>query len=159
MKYEPKESYKHLIAKQLLAKWLREEDYNNQYCNVAQFYWKSNYGVFEELKFYETSQVHYFESSKGIIPNIDKVDYYNLFDPMIDRGRILFVPDITVFQNGYPTYLFEIVHTNPVSCLKKFNMSLFFRDHPVEVLEIKAEDILRKDSKSIPNYLPTKRIL
>jgi hypothetical protein len=159
MTFNPKESYKHLIAKQLLAKWLRDEDYNNEYCNVAQFHWKSNYGVYEELKFFETSQVHYFENSKGIIPDIKKENYYDLFDPNIDRGKILFVPDITVFQNEYPTYLFEVVHTNPVSHLKRFNMSLFFRNHPVEVFEIKAEDILREDSMSIPDYLPTNRIL
>lgn len=159
MIYNPKESYKHLLAKKLLAKWLREEDNSNLYCNVAQFHWKSSYGVFEELKFFETSQVHYFENSKGIIPDIEKDDFYGLFDPNVDRGKILFVPDITVFQNGYPTYIFEIVHTSPVSAIKRFNMSLFFKNHPVEVLEIKAEDILRKDSMSIPNYLPTKRIL
>ena len=111
-KFEEKESYLHYYAKEVLFNWLVTEELENDFCNVAQFNWRRNYGVFKELKFFETSDPYYFEMSGGLdYEKIKEKDYNNAFRDNYDRGKILFVPDITVFHKGTPRYLFEIVYT------------------------------------------------
>ena len=64
-KDKSKESYKHLLAKHLLANKLKEVELkNNDYCDFYGWSWRKNYGVFVELPFYKTSSVYYFENSK-----------------------------------------------------------------------------------------------
>jgi len=113
MSYIEKESYFHKCAKNLFADWLREEELENDGCNFCGFKWRSNYGVFTELKFHETDSPYYFELSNSLTT----VDFeqrpkniLDWFDKSIDRGKILFVPDIVVFHKGSPKYIFEIVH-------------------------------------------------
>lgn len=162
-KFENKESYKHLFAKELMVKWFTDEEKNNDYCNVAQFNWRSNYGVFPELKFYETSDPYYFECSDGLgdIGQMmdNEIHCLEWFRKDYNRGKILFVPDITVFHKGMPKYLFEIVHTHPVTPKKVNDIYNFFDGHNVELYEISAEQILSKDSSCIPEYLECIQLL
>ncbi len=149
--FEHKESYKHLYAKKVLADWFREEDKKHDYCKVAQFEWRSNYGIFEELAFYSTSDPYYFECSDCL-----KHEYYaqtgetipenplEWFDTKLDRGIILFVPDIVIFHKGTPKYFFEVVHRNSVSPEKILAIKQFFKGNNPAVYEVDAEFILRQ---------------
>ena len=124
--FEKKESYKHLYAKKVLADWFREQEKEwNDPCRVAQFQWRPNYGIFEELPFYSTDDKYYFELSEGLIQNEDG-SVQPIFDPNIDRGFLLFVPDVVVFHKGTPKYFFEVVHKNSVSPEKIRAIESFF---------------------------------
>ncbi len=158
--FKAQESYLHRFAKNLLVKWLRELEDKNDSCifkiegynNVIA--WRRNYGVYPELKFYETSDPYYFEESKGLIEigakNIDNPDL--LFSPTFNRGKILFIPDITIFHKGQATTLIEVVNTNSLSDKKLCDIKLFFGDSFFEIFTIKAKDIL-KQTKT-PTKLP-----
>lgn len=133
-----KESYKHLFAKNLLRDWFLEQEKHNDYCEVAQFNWRSNYGAYTELPFYKTSDPYYFECG-------------------LNEGKILFVPDITVFHKGVPIYLLEVVHKHPMPLWKVNQIKKFF-NYNIELYEIEAEEILRHDKSIIPTYLECKRL-
>lgn len=158
-KFNQKESGFHFSAKEILWKWLVEQDKHD--AGLCPFSWRNNYGVFMELPFYETSSPYYFESSGGLI-DCDKRDYKNplsWFDKDFDRGKHLFVPDITIFHKGTPIYLIEIVHTNPVSEHKLGKIKHFFKGYRVEVHQVNAHEILRHDVLRIPDSLKTELIL
>lgn len=178
MRYQEKESLLHLYAKQTLHKWLLEaQEPNNDGGILKPFSWRLNYGIFMELPFYETSDPYYFEQSKGLIDyepiEIDYTKPYEQircqdprgkdplqwFDKTIDRGKILFVPDITIFHKGTPKYLIEIVHTNPVNEYKLQKICRFFDGYTVEVHEVKVHDILNSDKLNVPKEIKTKMIL
>jgi len=146
-KFKEKESYKHLFAKELLAKWFQEEEIGNDFCNVAQFDWRANYGVFTELKFHKNDDPYYFENSEG------------LFNENFDRGKILFVPDIIIFHKGTPRYIFEVVNTNPVSNFKLQKIKSFFDGHHLELYEIYVDDILKFDKNEKPKFLECNRLI
>jgi len=158
--FKEQESYLHKFAKNLLVKWLREiEQKNNRcvlkadgYCNHVA--WRSNYGVYPELKFYETSHPYYFEQSSGIIQVGNKNQDFpdSLFEPTFNRGKILFVPDITIFHRGQAQILIEVVNTNPVSDKKLNDIKLFFGNYFFELLTIRAKDVLKQTS--FPKKLP-----
>lgn len=159
-----KESHKHKLAKELLASWFNKQDKTQDFCQVAQFNWRSNYGVYTELKFYETSDPYYFESSVGLRDysevkgkDIRGDNPLEWFDPAIDRGKFLFVPDITIFHKGTAVILIEVVHKNPLTETKIETIKKFFGGHHVEVYEIEAEEILRHTD--IPNHLKCKRVI
>jgi len=134
------ESFKHIFAKNLFSSWLKKtENESEDLCKFAQFSWRKNYGVFDELPFYKNDDVYYFENSAGLILH-DNGDLY--FDPDYDRGEILFVPDITVFHKGTPLLLFEIVNTCPVSEEKLIKIRNFFGHQLPFIYEIKADTIL-----------------
>ena len=157
-KFKEKESYKHLFAKELLAKWFQEEEINNDFCNVAQFSWRANYGVFTELKFHKTDDPCYFENSKGL--NTDKDGFLiGGFNEEFDRGPILFIPDVIIFHKGSPRYIFEVVNTNPVSNFKLQKIKSFFDGYYIELYEIYVDDILKFDKNEKPNYLECNRLI
>lgn len=146
-KFIEKESFKHKLAKELLASWFigEEEKDNADFCSVAQFGWRKNQGVHTELKFYENDDPYYFENS-GF-----------LHDENFNRGQISFVPDVCVFHKGQPTLLFEVVCSNPVSKNKKAKIERFFNGYHVEVYEIHADEILRHCE--VPKKLKAKKII
>jgi hypothetical protein len=151
LKYSENESFIHKYAKELLAKKLSEINKNNDSCEFKNIKWRSNYGVFTELKFYETSNPYYFELSDGLVEhtgfdenNIDKRGKNPLdwFDKNYNRGKILFVPDITIFHKGTPTIFIEIVHTHHLEQKKINAIEKFFEGHLIQVYEISARQIL-----------------
>ena len=158
-KFIEKESYLHKMAKELLASWLREEEdkakFDGMPCSFCGIKWNRNYGVFVELPFYETSRPYYFEESKGIQYQYQKVQDYNTHHQQgFEKGKILFVPDITIFTRGYVSVIIEIVHTSEISIKKKHTMRAFFEyqpNSPVEVYTINAQSILINTSK--PEWL------
>jgi hypothetical protein len=159
-KFVENESYKHKLAKELLLKWLRDQDEKKDFCRVAQFEWRSNYGIFCELPFYETSHPHYFEESGGLIKPWDynfakksykKNNYDFLFDNNFNKGAILFKPDISLTHKGGVTKLFEIKNTHEVTSDKLLRIIKFFRRYHIEVYEIEAEEILRHCN--VPEYI------
>ena len=135
--FEPKESYKHKIAKSLLAQWFQSQELKNDSCQVAQFQWRASYGVHEELIFYTNSSPFYFEDSQN-------------------DGNFLFVPDVTVFHKGTPKYLFEVYHKHKVPKYKIERIKRILPD--AEVYEISANEILRHDSRFVPSELKCKRL-
>ena len=146
------ESFKHKAAKELLASWLRNLDNTQDGCLLSPISWRSNYGVFEELKFHETDDPYYFEMSSGLI-NYELREGMGLgfrpktntdwFKSDFDRGRILFVPDITIFHKGVAAILVEILHKHEVPDKKLNIISDFFSGQGVTLFEIRAEDILK----------------
>lgn len=159
-----RESHKHRLAKELLASWFYEQDKAQDFCQVAQFKWRSNYGVYTELKFYETSDPYYFENSVGLkeyavengmdIRGENPLDW---FDPAIDRGKFLFIPDITIFHKGTPVILIEVVHKHPLTQSKIDTIKKFFDGYQIELYEIEAEEILRHTG--IPTHLSCRQVI
>lgn len=148
--FEEKESFKHKMAKDLLHGWLSELDKVDG-AELLPFRWRGNYGVYKELKFHETDDPFYFECSKGLFDYNKYPEIYHnnknpldLFDPNYDRGKILFVPDITIFHKGSATILIEVVHKNHVSREKLYKIKDFFNGNHVEVYEVDAEEILKQ---------------
>ena len=93
-------------ARKLVLKRLQTiENESDDYCKFGQIEWRKNYGCFELLPFYETSDEYYFEGSKGVIYGGDLVwpiDPAKCFEEGVDRGKFLFSPDITIFSKGTP---------------------------------------------------------
>ena len=150
-KFIEKESFKHKLAKQLLASWLRDLDKTQDGCSISPISWRSNYGVFEELKFHETDDPYYFEMSEGLINweirkglDLNSLPQTNTdwFMQDFNRGKILFVPDITVFHKGSATILIEILHKHCVPDEKLEVINTFFKGYYTTLFEIRAEDIL-----------------
>jgi len=149
--FKHKESYKHLFAKSVLAGWFQKiEEKCKDFCQLGQFHWRANYGVYTELPFHTTSDEYYFECSGGLLEDGQG------FDPKFDRGPILFVPDVTVFHKGSPVYLLEVVHTSHVSTDKLSRIKRFFSNHP-SVYEVDANFILTQIS--MPPVIECKQIL
>lgn len=140
MVWSENESFKHRMAKDLLFDWLLEADKGAEM--IYPFWWsRPGYGVRKELRFYESSDMYYFENSGGVI-----WDGYRPvgFDPAADRGKILFVPDIVIFDKGAVRTLIEVVHTSPVSEVKLQAIDRFAGGYQVEVYEVWADTILEK---------------
>jgi len=134
--FKERESFKHRLAKDLLYKWLIESERSKNF--IWPFVWRPGYGVFKEMRFFESSRPYYFEESDGLM-EVGKV----VFEPNFDRGRILFAPDICIFHQGVAAILIEVVHKNGVSDQKLSVIKDFYKDTPFELYEIGAEEILR----------------
>lgn len=158
-KFVEKESFKHKLAKELLVSWLNKEQKTKDLCSFDLFKWRCGYGIHSELKFYETSDPYYFVLSKGINKDVE-FNYdnpNNSFIKNFNRGKILFVPDITIFHKGHVAYFIEIVHTNETSIEKLSKIIKFFKGDTPEIYEIQAEEILKQID--IPESLKFERIL
>lgn len=153
--YEYHESFKHKAAKELLYKWLWHIDKGLPFPDEIEsrnlsmpFCWRQgNYGVHMELPFHEKDDQYYFENSVGITE--DRWDNVGLekFDPSIDRGRILFVPDICIFHKGTACIFIEVVHKNKTSISKIKRIEKFCGSCWFEIYEIEAESILSQTNK------------
>jgi len=153
MAYEYKESHKHKLAKELLFKWLSEANgingnSNSKWCNFAQFYWKPHF-VLQEMIVQEKDWEFYFEGGSERCSYDFKELRHN--EIIKNYGKILFVPDITVFHCGSPAYIFEIKHTHGLTKEKVKTMKDFFPG--VQVVEIMADDILNLDCTKIPEKI------
>jgi len=153
MGFKENESYLHKAAKHLLSLWLNEEEAKNDFCSFCGLAWRRNYGVYQELKFYETSDPYYFENSDGLIEcgMMCRTNPDECFEPTAKRGKILFVPDITIFHKGQAMILIEIVHRSPVSGKKLSNIIKFFNGNHFELYTINAKSILVNTGK--PSFL------
>lgn len=133
--FEVHESFKHTFAKDLLLRWLRDHERDNKTCNFCGLAWRPNWGIYPELKFYKTSHLYYFEEG-------------------INSGRVLFIPDITIFHKGQAFILLEIVHRNKVSPQKAGRIRNFFGANHYEIYEIEADTIL--NNTCTPTFLTLK---
>lgn len=141
-RFEHKESYLHLHAKLTLYNALvAEEEKNDFITTFGAMEWRASYGVFCELPFHEKDSPYYFEQSAGI--ENDDEDLLQRFNPKIDRGKVLFVPDICIFHKGTPIYFVEIVHTHSVSHQKKEAIRSFFNGYSIMVFQVQAIDIMQ----------------
>jgi hypothetical protein len=146
-----KESFKHKLAKELLYSWLvNEEKRSGDSCKFGPLSWRCNYGVFMELKFYETSDPYYFENSEGKKQDLDYDSLPELitgnewFDENFNRGKILFVPDIVIFSKGCPVIIIEVVHRNPLSEEKLNKIGKFFSGNYCQIYQVYADTILNQ---------------
>lgn len=130
-KFQYKESYKHRYAKKLLIHWLRKIDEKEDFCEFGSISWRSNWGVHEELPFYETSDPYYFELSKGLIFDVPWKPYNHkeVFQPGYNRGKLLFIPDITIFHKGAAVHFIEVVHKSWPSNEKIEKISKYVQHH------------------------------
>ena len=147
-KFIKREGYMHLSAKKILTDKLRIMNNTQKICSTNSFCWRSGYGVFDELPFYETSSPYYFEHSVGLKYEWDETRTDNpitWFEDYYDMGKIIFVPDITIFESGQAKILIEVVSTNPVSFEKKIKMVNFFGSLHFEVYEVSAKDVLNRN--------------
>lgn len=154
--YIEKESYEHQLAKDLLTMWVREEEkdkFDGIYCFFCGLKWRKSAGVFPELPFYETSDPYYFENSGGLTdksyPN--RYDYSQHHAEGFNKGKILFKPDITIFQQGRVIIMIEVVHKCEVSDYKLGKMKRFFRDTDAELYTINSRSITMNYAK--PTWL------
>lgn len=154
--YIEKESYEHKLAKDLLTMWLKEEEqdkFDGIYCFFCGLKWRKSAGVFPELPFYETSSTWYFECSGGLTeesyPN--RHDYSKHHAEGFDKGKILFKPDITIFQQGRATVMIEVVHKSPVSDHKLQVMKEFFKNTDAELYTINSRSVIMNYAK--PTWL------
>lgn len=135
MKYEYHESHKHKLAKETLFKWLDniEKFIPNSPPVRLPFYWRRpNWGVHMELPFYSNSDPYYFECSGH---ELDE-----------EPGRLLFVPDITIFHKGSVKIIIEVVHKNYISAKKEESIYKFFKND-VQLYSIEADNILNQTNK------------
>lgn len=129
------ESYQHLIAKQRLAHWFKQtENCSEDFCQLVNFSWRKNYGVHVELPFFETSNEYYFEDG-------------------VNKGKVLFRPDVTVFHKGVPLYLFEICCNSSVSKSKIRKIMNFFKYNLPYVYEFDVREIVKYF-----NFMPTTKL-
>lgn len=158
MKYYHNESLMHKYAKDVLSNRLSEINKLNDHCEFNEIKWRSSYGVFTELKFYETSTPYYFETSGGIKPYLgtnqdgsDKrgKDPLDWFDNTFNKGKILFVPDITIFHKGTPTIFIEVVHMHHIEHKKLQAIEKFFEGNFIQVYEVSASQILSNTSTEL----------
>lgn len=132
-----RESLIHKYGKGLLAEELRSKEIGNpKCCELSPFIWRPSYGVYTELPIYTNSSLYYF-------------DY-----PPKMPGRILFIPDIVIFHQGYPKIIIEVVHKNPPSDEKIERIKLFAKDTDIELHTVKASHIMGK-VKTIDNLITT----
>ena len=157
VKYVDRESYKHLLAKELLAKWCRKAEKearkNNAHsAKMAQFGWNVNQGVHTELQFCQEDCSYYLENRyPGDTPRDGSMQRSNKF------GKILFVPDVSIFSKGEIRVIFEVKHTHGVT-EKKLNL-IKERLTMCSVYEIEAEEILRHKKNTIPDFLECKTLI
>lgn len=129
-KFIDNQSYMHRKAVSVLANWLRQIERSKRIsCKFGCMAWRRNQGIHTELKFHENNSPLYFEHPPKV------------------AGRILFVPDIVVFHQGYPKYIIEVVHKNPPSNDKLFEILKFFNGYDIEVLTINAYYIMAHTKK------------
>lgn len=159
--FKENESFEHKIAKELLTLWLREAEdgkFDGISCDFCGLRWNKNAGVFPELPFYETSHPYYFENSGGLdIENYQtRHDYATHHIKGFDKGKTLFIPDITIFQRGYVILMIEIVHKSPLTEKKINTMTEFFKDTEAELYTINSRSIMVNTSK--PTWLNFQKI-
>jgi len=164
--FEERETFSHRFAKNLLAKWLREEEAKNDHCKIEPFEWRRNYGVFTELRFHNKDEFYYFEQSDTLEAHlgfddkgVDKRGRNPLdwFKDGVDRGKILFVPDITIFHKGTPKILIEVVHSNPVSDEKLEAIHKWYDGEYFELYEVFSSWILEQTER--PNILLSRKLV
>lgn len=149
-----RESNKHYLAKELFAKWCRDAEalarkYNHFTAKVAQFEWRPNQGVHTELQFCEFDDTYYLENRyPGATPRDGSMHRSNEF------GRILFVPDISIFIKGEIRIIFEIKHTSGLSEEKLQRIAA--RLPNCSIYEIEAEEVLRHDKSIVPEFIECK---
>lgn len=155
------ESYMHSTAKNLVADALIKSEQNADICGKCSFSnltWFKNWGVFTELPFYEKDDICYFELSeaiKYIDRSVNKNNHQFVFDSKIDRGNILFVPDIVIFQKGCISKIIEVVHKNEIPEWKINKIKSVFRNQ-VDLYTIRANYILSQIDGNIENAKFTK---
>lgn len=153
MKYYETESFAHRCAKEILTSYLQRLEDKNDFCEYHGLSWRKNYGIFPELKFYETSEPYYFETSYGLREFVghdeNGIDLrgrnpLDWFDDTQKRGKILFVPDITIFHKGTASIFIEIVHNHATEPHKLEAILNFFEDrgNNIKVYEVSATEIL-----------------
>lgn len=128
-KYVDNQSYLHRKAVSVLTNWLRAIERSKKPCEFGELAWRRNQGIYSELKFHENNSPYYFE----FVPE--------------RTGRILFVPDIVIFHQGYPKYIIEVVHKNPPTTDKLFEIIKFFHGLDTEVYTISAFYIMSHTKK------------
>jgi len=117
------ESYLHKAAKEVLAQWIVEyEKFNERPQCVSKteeicLSWRDNWS--NELK-----NVEYPFSDTTCIQNWREVDRLqddkrsSYESALIQRHHVYAVIDVVIIHKGYPNYLFEICHKNPVTSKK-----------------------------------------
>lgn len=167
------ESYLHYYAKKLLLNWLSNcEIKGEDYTKSSHFMWGVNYGIYGELPFFEKDDPYYFESSSFMNGAYINDRYYNKLDAhdykimkkvkkyeiaptkyiienSINRGKLLFIPDITIFHKGTAMILIEVVNTNYVNYEKISKILNFFDGDHLEIYEVDAYEILSKTEPTL----------
>jgi hypothetical protein len=97
-------------------------------------------------KKYKVKESGYHESAKNILAKwVNGVTEV----PFRINGRIEFVPDVTVYENGIIKCVYEIVYSHPLTALK-YGMMQYYCYHnftSLTVYEISADFILKQTEK------------
>jgi hypothetical protein len=154
------ESYLHREAKHLLWKVCKAQEKHPESDNSGfkspynlPFTWRPNYGVFKELPFHDTDDPYYFECSEGLwgkSPNyelLEKNDFQHAFDPSVKRGKLLFVPDLTIFMKGAAHILIEVVHRNSLKPDKIEAIDKFFNGMCASLWTVDAYQLMCQTNK------------
>lgn len=132
------------MAKFLLFVTLKHiEDNSPDNCLFENLAWSKNYGVFMNLPFYSTDNPYYFELSAGLIPHDKRSDNpLEWFDPLFNRGELLFTSDIAIFHKGRPYILIEITEPLALVSAKAEKIQKFFGVNAVTLYQVDATNIL-----------------
>lgn len=132
------------MAKLLLFATLKKIDDNGfDNCIFEGLQWRKNYGVFMNLPFYTSDDPYYFESSKGLIPHdIRGNNPLEWFDPLYNRGELLFTSDIVIFHKGMPSIFIEVVEPHWLVSEKAAKIQSFFGKNTVSLYQVDATNIL-----------------
>lgn len=126
-----------------LHKELKKENEKNEFCRYGnQLNWRSNYGVFKHLPFYEKDDIYYFECSAGL-------DGDGKFIKGYDRGKLLFQPDITIFHKGTAMIL---IYISEITKDEYINIKNFYQDSYVEIYEADDYFILSRKDELYPVF-------
>ena len=139
-------------AKTMLHKWLSEIDKINDMCELHPFKWRSNYGVYMDLKFYDFDDPYYFE-------NEVRIDILSLKNESLTYNKSpLFIPDITIFHKGVACILIFITDNDynfPYN--KGAIINKFFEGFHNEIYLVAYRDILRIKADT-PKYIRAKKL-
>ena len=140
------DSYLRTAAKLLLLSELQSVENNTlDHCSFHGLQWRKNYGVFPNFEFYETYSEYYFEDSLGLVepkyrnPNENPMSW---FDPMFDRGKLLFVVDFAIFHKGLPAIMIHVVEPNYLMGAKAEAIQKAMGEGWVQLYQVSATNIL-----------------
>jgi len=140
------DSYLRTAAKLLLLSALQKvEDNSMDYCEFQGLKWRKNYGVVVNFEFYDSDSEYYFESSSGLFepkyrnPNGDPMEW---FDPMFDRGKLLFTVDFAIFHKGLPAIMIHVVEPNYLMADKAEVIQNVMGEGWVQLYQVSATNIL-----------------
>ena len=150
--FEHKETYIHLLAKEVLKRWLDTSATKRTRTHFDLFSYTPNRksGVFLEYPIVAKDDYNSLKYSFDVLEpdenNEEKTERIPTYEECINKYKVkpLSMIDLVIIDNEKPKYLIEICYSNPVS---KYKIELLKRLGVKNLIEIDAIDILKQIKK------------